>query len=118
MDNTGTQLRLIRVKKYGLLEILQIIHTPISEVLVVAVSWCGVESILLHWSELIVIESSIVSPDFTVEWRVVSTAMSKFHSVGLSTSDTWCWIFIFDLFLPLYYLVFSSHIFVKDIKRW
>lgn len=30
----------------------------------------------------------------------------------------WCWIFTFDLFLPIYYLLFSGYIFIKDISRW
>ena len=30
----------------------------------------------------------------------------------------WCWIFVFDLILPIYYLLFSGYIFIKDIKRW
>jgi biofilm PGA synthesis N-glycosyltransferase PgaC len=42
----------------------------------------------------------------------------QLNSKEFSMPIAWCWIFIFDLFLPLYYLVFSSHIFVKDIKRW
>lgn len=39
---------------------------------------------------------------------------SKYFSMPIG----WCWIFIFDLLLPIYYLVFSANIFFKDIKRW
>ena len=57
-----------------------------SEELVVAVTWRGVVSGLFHWSPEVVRKTSIVSPDLSVPWGVVSGTITILVSICVSTS--------------------------------
>ena len=49
---------------------------------------------------------------------ILVTGVLQSNSKLFTMPIAWCWIFIFDLFLPIYYLLFSGYIFIMDIKRW
>lgn len=81
---------------------------------------------LSHSFFLLVILLLIILYPSVSTWAIALFLARAILVVGMLQSNSklftmpiaWCWIVVFDLFLPFYYLLFSGYIFIKDIKRW